>query len=219
MRFFISDPHFGNKTLIRAMLRHYPGTHNLFQSTEAHDIHLLASINAVVGEKDELFVLGDFASKKHGKYRARIKCKHVYLVRGNHDPSVASKTVFGDSPLIRKTKVRKGGASIPVVLSHYPMAFWDGSHKGWGHLYGHIHGQREEQLNQAFPGRRAFDCTVDNLLKLFGSYQPVSEEKVFDIFDALPGHDDVAHYRMLQTVRDRKFFPRYPTQKTPQEEW
>ncbi len=206
MRFFIADIHFGNKTLIRAMLRRYPYTHALFPDTETHDTCLLYSINKVVGAKDELFVLGDFASKKPGKYRARIECKNVYLVRGNHDSPLASKAVFGEIPYIRKTTVRKGAGSIPVILSHYPMAFWDGSHKGWGHLYGHTHGQREEQLNQAFPGRRAFDCTVDNLLALFGSYRPVSEEKVYDLFSALPGHDDVAYYNQLKHDRDREFF-------------
>jgi len=207
MRFFIADPHFGNKTLIRAMLRLYPGTHTLFPNTEAHDKCLIDSINEVVGEKDELFVLGDFASKKPGKYRARIKCKHVYLVRGNHDPPQASKAVFGEIPDMRQTKVRsESGESLRVVLSHYPMAFWDGSHKGWGHLYGHTHGQREEQLNQVFPGRRAFDCTIDNLLQLFGSYRPISEEKVFDLFSALPGHDDVSYYCELKNSRDQKFF-------------
>ncbi len=206
MRFFIADPHFGNETLIRTMLRRYPYTHTLFPDTEAHDKYLLASINEVVGVKDELFVLGDFASKKPGKYRSRINCKHVYLVRGNHDPSMASKAVFGETPHIRQTKVRKGGAHISVILSHYPMAFWDGSHKGWGHLYGHTHGQREEQLNTLFPGRRAFDCTVDNLRSLFGSYRPVSEEKVFDLFSALPGHDDVAYYNQLKHARDKQFF-------------
>jgi len=206
MRFFIADPHFGNKTLIRAMLRRYPCTHTLFPDTEAHDRYLLGSINDVVGAKDELFVLGDFASKRPGKYRAQINCKRVYLVRGNHDPVEASKNVFGEIPYIRQTKVRMGGASIPVVLSHYPMAFWDGSHRGWGHLYGHTHGQREEQLNTLFPGRRAFDCTVDNLLTLFGDYKPISEERVFDFFTALPGHDDVVYYRQLQALRDKQFF-------------
>jgi calcineurin-like phosphoesterase family protein len=206
MRFFIADTHFGNETLIRAMLRHYPGTHTLFPSNEAYSKYIIYSINEVVGVNDELFVLGDFAGKKPGKYRARIKCKHIYLIRGNHDSPMASKAVFGETPDMRQTKVRKGGKSIPVILSHYPMAFWDGSHKGWGHLYGHTHGQREEQLNQMFPGRRAFDCTVDNLLKLFGSYRPVSEERVFDIFDSLPGHDDVAYYRQIQDIRDKQFF-------------
>jgi calcineurin-like phosphoesterase family protein len=194
------------------MLRRYPGTHVLFPNSEAHDKYLIYGINTVVGVNDELFVLGDFASKKPGKYRARIKCKHVRLIRGNHDSFKASKTVFGEIPHILQTKVRKGSHSIPVVLSHYPMAFWDGSHKGWGHLYGHTHGQREEQLNQAFPGRRAFDCTVDNLLKLFGSYRPVSEELVYDIFSALPGHDDVAYYHQLQNDRDQEFFT---TKETP----
>ena len=29
--------------------------------------------------------------------------------------------------------------SHKLVLSHYPILFWNGQHKGWVHLYGHVH--------------------------------------------------------------------------------
>jgi calcineurin-like phosphoesterase family protein len=206
MRFFIGDPHFGSEKLIRAMLRRYPTTNTLFPNADAFDTWVIDGINDTVGERDEIFVQGDFASKKPGKYRARIKCRNVYLVRGNHDPIEASRNVFGAIPYIRYTKVRKGTDHIPVVLSHYPMAYWDGSHRGWGHLYGHTHGQREELLDKVFQGRRAFDCGVDHLRNVLGNYLPVSEETVFDIFTSRPGHDPVAYYHQIQLIRNKQFF-------------
>jgi len=29
--------------------------------------------------------------------------------------------------------------SEPLILFHYPIQEWDGCHKGWYHLYGHLH--------------------------------------------------------------------------------
>jgi len=205
MRYFIADTHFGHD-LIRAMLRRYPGTKDLFPSVEAHDEFLLRSINSTVQEQDELFILGDF-SRQPGKYRARINCKHVYLVRGNHDPVQKCLNVFGQIPWIRKTKVRKGGESLKVVLCHFPFAYWEGSHNGWGHLYGHTHAQREGTMCDGLGReRRSFDVGVDNLMRVFGHYAPISEEVVFDGFTSIKGHDDREFYRKLQAIRDEDFF-------------
>jgi calcineurin-like phosphoesterase family protein len=206
MRFFIADNHLGNEKLIRGMLRRYPGGKKLFENTQAHDEHMLWSINDTVGVDDEIIILGDFSAQP-GKYRAQIKCRHVSLVRGNHDPYQKCVNVFGDFPYIRHTKVRKGDAKLNVVLSHCPMAYWDGSHKGWGHLYGHTHGQREATLDGAFgTNRRAFDCGVDHLRNYFGSYRPISEECVYTMFMQGLGHDKVQFYHTLQAERDKRFF-------------
>jgi calcineurin-like phosphoesterase family protein len=207
-RFFTADPHFGaSAKLIRGMLRRYPGTQTLFESTEAHDEHLIDSINLTVGEQDELFVLGDFAGKTPGKYRARIKCKHVYLVRGNHDPYEASKNVFGEVPFIKFTKLRaEGHHPMPVVLCHTPIAFWDGSHRGWAHLYGHTHGQREDTLDRAFGiDRRSMDVGVDHLYTMNGDYFPVPEDELFHMFINRGGHDPMTYYIEMQNFRDRRF--------------
>lgn len=35
-----------------------------------------------------------------------------------------------------------------VVMSHYPIMFYQSQHRGSVHLYGHVHNTREEQLFQ-----------------------------------------------------------------------
>jgi calcineurin-like phosphoesterase family protein len=196
-RFFIADTHFGaSLKFIIAMNRCYPGTETPFESTKAHDDHLIGAINMVAGAQDEVYVVGDFCSKKPGRYRARINCKHVYLIRGNHDPVQASKRVFGEIPYIRIVKVRSGrGESLRTVLCHNPIAYWEGSHNGWGHLYGHCHGAREHTLCRAFGASiRAFDVGVDPLRRHHGDYFPIAEDEVFERFMQVEGHDHPAFY-------------------------
>jgi calcineurin-like phosphoesterase family protein len=200
MRYFIADTHFGCQKFINNFPRYRPHTKQLFANIEEHDEYLLEAINMVVGQKDELHILGDFCYKRPGKYRCRIKCSHVYLTRGNHDPVQASRNVFGQIPYIRHTKVRgvdENGDphSLKVVLCHTPMAFWDGSHKGWGHLYGHTHGQREFTMDRGLgAARRSYDIGVDNIVKHFGGFQPIPEFEIHDLFCSHAGHDDPSFY-------------------------
>ena len=206
-RYFTADTHFGNSTrMIRGMLRRYPGSNiHLFPSTEAHDNHLLDAINSVVKTDDELYVLGDFAAKKPGKYRARINCRHVYLIRGNHDPVQASLNVFGEMPYQRTVRLRHDAGTLWCVLSHCPQAYWFGSHRGWAHLYGHTHGQREDCLDLAFGNfRRSFDVGVDNIREIRGDYCPLPEDALYTFFSRRQGHDNQLFYQDFQDARDRK---------------
>jgi calcineurin-like phosphoesterase family protein len=189
MRYFIADTHFGHEKLVMLLPRRYPSG-MAFETVAQHDHCILSAINDTVGPKDELFILGDFGFKP-GKYRMQINCRNVTLILGNHDPPGKCRNVFGECPLIKVTKARHELGVLPVVLCHYPMAFWSASHHGSAHLYGHTHGKHEGWLEHAFPGRRAVDVGVDNLLLLRGSYKPVSEEWVYEYMMARPSHDPI----------------------------
>ena len=205
MKYFIADTHFNHEKLIMAFPRYRPGTEELFASVEEHDDYLLDAINSVVGVADELHVLGDFALKKPGKYRMRIKCKHVYLTRGNHDRPLQSRRVFGEIPRIRLTELRGDrGDRLKTVLCHTPMAFWQGSHKGWGNLYGHCHGQREDTMDQWLGlDRRSLDVSVNNIYKLTGSFTPLDEVYLYYWMLSRAGHDQpefYSNYRGMKNV-------------------
>ncbi|WP_236034571.1 phosphoesterase [Bifidobacterium saguinibicoloris] len=57
--------------------------------TDAHDAAVVANINRLVGEDDELWILGDIGfrtSVRHLKSCLRqLRCRHLHAVIGNHD--------------------------------------------------------------------------------------------------------------------------------------
>lgn len=197
MKYFLADTHFNHKKVIFGMHRRNEG---YFQTVEEHDKALLDAINSRVEKYDQLYILGDFGFKP-SYYKSKIYCKHTVLIRGNHDKHEASMKAFGSYKDILKVKLMNG---VRCVLCHYPMLYWEGSHNGTYHLYGHCHGNREETLSFYFPNRYSLDVTVDNLYDSFGLFGPISEREIIGLFECKTGHDDVAWYEELQRQRDEE---------------
>lgn len=186
---FTADLHLGHNRVLGFANR-------FFDDIQAHDDFLIDSINHRVARRDTLFILGDFCWKTPGHYRARIKCRNVWLIWGNHDKA-SYRQFFSrcEDTHMAKLTVDPG---IRVWLSHYPHAYWPKSHHGAFHLYGHMHDAREELLDLSFPARRAMDCGVDSANRLFGDYRPFSEVDVLDLLGGREGHDSVEYYRDLE---------------------
>lgn len=153
MLYFTSDPHFGHANIIQHCQRP-------FASVEEMDNTIIANINNTVGQKDKLYIIGDFCLarksktdiKKVRKYRHWIKCRQVYLIVGNHDPINKDGTpahflhdIFTGvyNTLIVRIDKKKYGTN-KIFLHHYANRTWPGSQYGttlgsW-HLFGHSHG-------------------------------------------------------------------------------
>src|SRR5262245_5239546 len=99
---FTADLHLGHGNIIRYCLRPFlspeererarrdrQGKWRLSEETvRHHDEALLSALNAAVGAKDVLWLLGDFCwggLEAARAYRDRIACENVHLVWGNHD--------------------------------------------------------------------------------------------------------------------------------------
>lgn len=205
-RFFIADTHFGHHSIksgrgIIGMMGRTNGTGQLFNSIEEHDAYLIDTINFMIRREDQLIIVGDFGDPA-GRYRQQIKCRNIILVIGNHDKHAKCCNVFGVGNVKQQFETKVFDAEkkyyMKVWLSHYPTAYWNGSHKGWGHLYGHTHMQREETLDKAFPGRRALDVGVDNIFDKWGDYRPLADHEVFEYLIQREGHDHVEFYNNFQ---------------------
>jgi len=159
------------------------------ESVERMDKYLLDGINAIVGENDTLWHLGDFCFGNDKQYyniarayRDRIKCRNVHIVWGNHDDDKIADLFSSDE---RLETVRVEGQKIECC--HYAMAVWDKSHRGTWQLYGHSHSNAEPWLDRVMVGRRAIDVGVDNAAKILGSYRPFSFEELKKIMDNRKG--------------------------------
>lgn len=185
--FFTSDLHFGHKNIIKFCNRPW-------ETTEEMDEALIANWNSVVGEKDIVFDLGDFAFATNGRWKdilQRLNGKH-YLILGNHDvvrwPGDKTMQLFErvEQQMIIYIDNRC------IYLNHYPYLCYGGSWKNPEHavwqLYGHVHtcpnssGADDERMIYKFPYQ--YDVGVDN-----NNYTPVSFKQVKDIINSQVEHE------------------------------
>jgi len=122
---FTADTHFGHAAIIRLCARP-------FASAGAMDAALVAAWNAVVQPGDFAFR----AAQGAGSYLARLTGR-VHLVWGNHD-GADTRTDPGFASAQAMAELVVNGQAL--VLCHYAMRVWPGSHRGALHLFGHSHG-------------------------------------------------------------------------------
>lgn len=206
MKYFTADTHLGDIALCAGMMRldtSRDPAHAMITESDHHDRMILDNINRTVGREDTLFILGDFCNKDPQGYRKRIECRNILIVLGNHDKPNVMASAFGECKYQRNCSIQNPlrDQKMRLHLSHYPTAFWNGSHRGAGHLYGHVHGQREAYLDDLEPQRRALDVGVDNAYAVLGEYRPFTEYEVFEYMSRRQGHDDVRFYHDFREAR------------------
>lgn len=136
--FYIADTHFGHENIIR---------HSKlpFSNVVEMDETIIENWNERVGEKDTVYILGDFSWYKEDQtldILNRLSGKKI-LIKGNHDrisPKVARKY----ATVCDYCEINDSGQKI--ILSHYPMPFWNKQFRGSIHLYGHVHNSRQWEL-------------------------------------------------------------------------
>lgn len=186
MKHFTADPHFGDERAVN------------FPERKGHTVDswaefVLDLLNTRVNRSDELFILGDFCLKDLAKWRMKIRCNNVWLIKGNHDPSdAACKAVFGEQ--FRHTYAGKV-KDQQCWMSHYPHMAWPSSHHGSFHLHGHLHDQRSQYWDSIWADRRMLDVAPESYLRIHGEFDIWSEDEVYDYMMARKGHDDVEWYR------------------------
>lgn len=182
MLWLTSDPHYGCQKLVER-------SRTQFASIEEHDATLMELTNKYVQPNDTLVIVGDFCKEKPGRYRPLIQCKNIFYVLGNHDQEGKIRAVFGGN--VGTQKMMKLTNGERVLCAHHPQCFWDRSHYGVYHAYGHLHWnlKRETMMNIGLPGRRSHDVGVDMAYALFGEYRPISEVEFLNLLADRQGHD------------------------------
>lgn len=175
--FFTSDTHFGHKNIIKYASRP-------FENASEMDQMLLDNINSRVGEDDVLYILGDFCMGRGIDKQAyarelleKINCRHVFLVRGNHD--VHDKDMLrslGFEDVYDYHELKASGKMF--CLMHYPLAEWNGFYRGAYDLHGHVHNDASYNASMRKEGILRYDVGVDA-----NGYMPVSLEEIISFFE------------------------------------
>jgi calcineurin-like phosphoesterase family protein len=177
MIYFSSDFHFGHSNIAGPAISNWDRGYRDFNSLHEMNSTLTKTINKYVKWDDTLYFLGDFAFGGHTNipaYRHSLECRTIHLCRGNHDKHIDKYSdLFTSINDVLWCKDRK---DRPIFLSHYSHRVWEGSHKGYIHLYGHSHDSIPDY-------GKSMDVGVDSAYRLFGAYRPISIDEVVAIMD------------------------------------
>lgn len=135
MNFYIADTHFGHQNIIRFDNRP-------FKTVEEMDEVLIERWNKAVSEQDTVYILGDFSWYRENEtieILHRLVGRKV-LIKGNHD-KVSPKIAREFDKVCDYLEIRDENEKI--VMSHYPMPFWNGQFHDSVHLYGHVHNSHQ----------------------------------------------------------------------------
>ena len=141
--FVTSDLHFGHKSILKFCKETRP-----FADLDDMKQKIVDEINTLCDPLDTLYHLGDlYFGKSQEELReilSQIKCR-LRFIRGNHDHSNHVK-VMKEFGLVDDYLEYNHNGNL-VVMSHYPMTFWNKAHYGSVHLFAHMHGRYQS------PGR------------------------------------------------------------------
>ena len=168
MIFFTADTHFNHRNIIRYCNRPFA---DVAEMNEA----MIANWNRVVGRRDLVYHLGDFAWGDNRAVLQRLNGRKV-LILGSHDKSVEKCADLFEkiTPLL---EVRYEDQHI--TLCHYCLRVWPRSHYNSWHLYGHSHGKLE-------PIGKSWDVGVDR-----NGFTPMSSADITTIMSDRPDNPNL----------------------------
>ena len=124
-----------------------------FDTITQMDEVLINNWNARISDKDTVYVLGDafFKGEERSLEILRQLKGHKHLIKGNHD-RVKGRLGQEWESIQNYAEITDG--EYFVVMSHYPMIFYNRQHYGAVMLYGHVHNTRE--WNSSKNGDRSY---------------------------------------------------------------
>lgn len=140
MKTFVgSDFHWGHRNI----LKFNPDTRK-YKDIDTMNEMMVVEWNNIASPDDVIYMLGDVSflpPAKTVEYLSRCNGRKI-LVAGNHDARSLTNEDFKKcfEEIHNYLEVTYDGNLI--VMSHYPFAEWNSSHRGSVNLHGHLHGYR-----------------------------------------------------------------------------
>lgn len=174
MIYFTSDLHFCHGNVIKMCQRPFADVGEM-------DAALIRNWNALVSDRDEVYILGDFVYKGRGQQANDILRKlkgKKYLVKGNHEKYLRDPDFDLSAFEWVKDYHEMGYNDAQFILFHYPILDWAHYRRKSVHLYGHVHNHGFVHPEEP----RAINVGVD-----CHDYYPVSIQAIYQ--KAFVGYD------------------------------
>lgn len=193
MNYFISDLHLFHKNVTEEGSNF---DNRPFKTLEEMHNTIKENWNNRITGADHVYILGDLSWKENEdaiQFVSTLK-GNKHLILGNHDRVVDQryKQLFVEVVNYKEIKDRINGKEYHVIMSHFPIAFWNHQHhyrrdkqehKVWAvQLYGHVHNSAEEKYFQDFINKLNNECDIECLAKNVGcmlwDYTPRTLEEI-----------------------------------------
>lgn len=153
--YITSDLHFSHRNIINfcpVSRARYKNDIDYMNAT------MLVEWNNIVDPEDIVYILGDvaFCNAEQAVKFMRSLNGHKILIEGNHDRKLLKDKNFRDcfEEIHVYHEISVNG--VTACLFHYPIAEWNGCHRGNVHFHGHLHG-----LPSGIEQYRALDAGMD----------------------------------------------------------
>lgn len=195
MNYYISDLHLFHKNVTNEGSNF---DNRPFATVEEMHSVIKENWNRVVSNADHVYILGDLAWKEHDEAIQLVSTfkGNKHLILGNHCRAKDQRfrQLFVEITNYKEIKDTVDGKEYNLVLSHYPIAFWNHQHhykkdgqeyRVWAvHLYGHVHASREEEIYQEFIRKlnEEYDikCIAKNVGCMHWNYTPVTLKEILE---------------------------------------
>ena len=168
MIYFTADLHLGHRAVINMQNRP-------FTDVEEMNRTIISNYNAIVGQDDTVYLLGDLCHhlkvEEANEIISKLKGKKI-LIKGNHDKQY-DMSLFEEITDFKTISAN----GIYIAMMHYPMLSWPKSHHGSLQLPGHVHGWRVNTEANRQAGNRRYDGGVEA-----NNYCPVSIHQITSFF-------------------------------------
>jgi calcineurin-like phosphoesterase family protein len=169
MIYFTSDTHFGDPRVLRIDRRP-------FANMVDYDAALISNWNSRVSPEDEVWLLGEFASRRAGFAEQLLSQLNgrKHLVIGNNDP-IETTSAIGWSSIQHYAELVVEGQRL--ILCHYAFRTWNQMGRRAINLHGHSHGRLKPMLRQFDVGVDARDLRPATLAEMLAKSTRASQRQ------------------------------------------
>ena len=157
MNYYISDLHILHKNVCGEGIDIRIGP---FETMKEMIEYIKYHWNKKITNADDVYILGDMCWKENEEaiqFVSTLKGKK-HLILGNHDRCKDGRYAQQFVEIVPYKEVKEfiNGKQYRLILSHYPIMFWNHQHQLKDnvpvniHLYGHLHNSQEEAIYQSF---------------------------------------------------------------------